>query len=125
MYQCYEDCGNTKCGAIRYQRGQKTYELFSKQAEKTPDYLALVFRDKKITYRQLDRMSDALDHRIREKGIRRNDVVPIVTERRWHVIVAMFGVLKGRRLHVCSPRLSGFSSICRPDSDIFITANFP
>jgi hypothetical protein len=29
------------------------HELFSKQAEKTPDYLALVFRDKKITYRQL------------------------------------------------------------------------
>ena len=108
MYQCYEDCGNTKCGAIRYQRGQKTYELFSKQAEKTPDYLALVFRDKKITYRQLDRMSDALDHRIREKGIRRNDVVPIVTERRWHVIVAMFGVLKGRRLHVCSPSITRF-----------------
>lgn len=70
------------------------HELFSKQAEKTPDHIALVFRDKKITYRQLDQMSDVLAHRIREKGIRRNDVVPIITERSWHVIVAMLGVLK-------------------------------
>lgn len=39
-------------------------------------------------------MSNSLAHLLREKGIGRNDIVPIIAIRSWHVIVAMLGVMK-------------------------------
>ena len=71
------------------------HELFREQAVKTPDKVALVFEDKKFTYKQLDEMSNSLAHYLREeKGIKPNDIVSIISNRSWHIIVAMLGVLK-------------------------------
>ncbi len=79
---------------IDFPREKCIHELFIEQAEKTPDKTALIFEDKKFTYRELDEMSNSLAHFLREKGVKRNDVVPIIAKRSWHVIVAMLGVLK-------------------------------
>lgn len=79
---------------VEYPRDKCVHELFTEQAEKTPDKIALVFEDKKFTYRELDEMSNSLAHFLREKGIKPGDVVPIISKRSWHVIVAMLGVLK-------------------------------
>ncbi len=80
--------------AVEYPRDQCVHELFVEQAARTPDKTALVFENKEFTYRQLDEMSNALAHFLREKGVRPNEIVPIVAKRSWHVIVAMLGVLK-------------------------------
>ena len=79
---------------IEYPREKCIHELFTQQAQKTPDKVALVFEDKEFTYKQLDEMSNSLAHYLREKGIKRNEVVPIIAKRSWHVIVAMLGVMK-------------------------------
>jgi amino acid adenylation domain-containing protein len=79
---------------VEYPKDKCVHELFSKQAEKTPEKTALVFEDKKFSYRQLDEMANSLAHFLREKGVKPNDVVPIIARRSWHVIVAMLGVLK-------------------------------
>lgn len=79
---------------VDYPRDKCVHELFSEQAERTPDKIALVFEDKKFTYRQLDEMSNSLAHFLREKGVKPNDVVPIIAKRSWHVVVAMIGILK-------------------------------
>ena len=79
---------------IEYPREKCVHELFTEQAERTPDKTALVFEDKIFTYKQLDEMSASLAHFLREKGIKPNDIVPIISKRSWHVIVAMLGVLK-------------------------------
>lgn len=76
--------------AVDYPRDKCIHELFSEQASKTPDKIALVFEDKKFTYKQLDEMSNSLAHYLREKkGIKPNDIVPIVSKRSWHIVVAM------------------------------------
>ena len=80
--------------AVAYPKDKCVHELFTEQAKKTPEKLALVFEDKRFTYKQLDEMSNSLAHFLREKGVGPNDVVPIIARRSWHVIVAMFGVLK-------------------------------
>ena len=80
--------------AVTYPKEKCVHELFTLQAKKTPDKTALVFEDKKFTYRELDEMSNSLAHFLREKGVKVNDVVPIIAKRSWHVIVAMLGVLK-------------------------------
>ena len=79
---------------IEYPREKCVHELFTEQAERTPDKTALVFEDKIFTYKQLDEMSASLAHFLREKGIKPNDIVPIISKRSWYVIVAMLGVLK-------------------------------
>lgn len=39
-------------------------------------------------------MSNSLAHFLREKGIKPNDIVPIIAKRSWHIIVAMLGIMK-------------------------------
>ena len=80
--------------AVDYPRDKCVHELFTMQAQKTPDKTALIFEDKSFTYRQLDEMSNSLAHYLREKEVKRNAVVPIIAKRSWHVIVAMLGILK-------------------------------
>ena len=77
-----------------YPRDKCVHELFAEQAKKNPDKTALIFEDTEFTYRQLDEMSNALAHHLRERGVKPNDIVPIISKRSWHVIVAMLGVLK-------------------------------
>ena len=79
---------------VEYPKDKCIHELFTEQASKTPDRIALVFENKKFTYRQLDEMSNSLAHYLRERGVKPNDVVPIIAKRSWHVIVAMLGILK-------------------------------
>ena len=79
---------------VEYPREKCVHELFTEQAKKMPDEIALVFEDEKFTYKQLDEMSNSLAHYLREKGVKRNEVVPIIARRSWHVIVAMLGIMK-------------------------------
>ncbi len=80
--------------ASDYPNGKCVHTLFEEQAKRTPDKLALVFENRSFTYRELDAVSNSLAHHLREKGVRPNDVVPIVATRSWHIIAAMLGVLK-------------------------------
>ena len=80
--------------AVDYPRDKCVHELFSEQAARTPDKVALVFEDKQFTYKQLDEMSNSLAHYLREKGVKPNDIVPIISQRSYLAVVAMFAVLK-------------------------------
>lgn len=79
---------------IKYEREKCVHELFSQQVVRNPDKIALLFENEKFTYLQLDEMSNSLAHFLRDNGVKPNDVVPIIAERGWHIIVAMLGVLK-------------------------------
>ncbi len=79
---------------MEYDKGKCVHELFEEQAQKTPERIALVFEEKEFTYQQLDKMSNALARLLREKGVKSNDIVPIISKRSWHIIVAMLGILK-------------------------------
>lgn len=79
---------------VEYPREKCIHELFTEQAKKTPDKIALVFEDEKFTYKQLDEMSNSLAHYLREKGVKRNDIVPIVARRSWIYIVACIAIIK-------------------------------
>lgn len=69
-------------------------ERFEKQASKTPDRPALVFYDRSLTYKELDERSDGVAALLKEKGIKKGDVVAVYTHRSPEMIVALFGVLK-------------------------------
>src|SRR5215213_3050369 len=51
--------------ATEYPRDRCVHELFEEQAERTPEAVALVFEDQRLTYRELNRRANRLAHHLR------------------------------------------------------------
>ena len=79
---------------VKYDDNKCVHTAFGEVAEKNPEKTALVFRNKKYTYFQLDKMSDALAHFLADNGIVRGDIVPVIAHRSPFIIIAMLGILK-------------------------------
>ena len=78
-----------------YPRDCMISQLFEKQVEKTPDNIAVVFGDDKLTYRQLNEKANSLAFLLRNKyNIKRNDLVGIMINRSLEMFVAILAVLK-------------------------------
>jgi natural product biosynthesis luciferase-like monooxygenase protein len=71
-----------------------THELFEEQAARTPDATAVVFRDRALTYRDLNRRANHLAGRLRAAGVAPEAVVGVFVDRSLEMIVALLGVLK-------------------------------
>lgn len=69
-------------------------QLFAQQAEATPEAAALIFADKVMTYRELNERSDELACVLRFRGVKREEIVGVMTERSFEMIIAIFGIWK-------------------------------
>ena len=76
--------------------------MFEELVQTIPDHTAVVFKDKKYTYRELDEISDRLGKYIASQGIGSEDVVSILIPRCEYMAIAPMGD-KGR----CSLPASG------------------
>ncbi|HLL70296.1 MAG TPA: amino acid adenylation domain-containing protein [Pyrinomonadaceae bacterium] len=75
------------------------HQLFERQAERTPDSVALKFiatdgAVSELTYRELNERANQLARHLRRKGIAPEQVVGICLERSPEMLVALLGVLK-------------------------------
>ncbi|MDR2045177.1 MAG: amino acid adenylation domain-containing protein [Clostridium sp.] len=77
-----------------YPKDRMIHQLFSGQAEKTPDKTAVICGGESITYRQLEERSDRLAGTLRKAGIGRQQMVGIYLPRCVDMIVGILGVLK-------------------------------
>ena len=77
-----------------YPREKTITQLFEEQVEKTPDNVAVVFQDKKLTYKELNEKSNMLAKKIEDLGIKNGDVVGINMNRSPELIVAIVATLK-------------------------------
>ncbi|RZL55926.1 MAG: non-ribosomal peptide synthetase, partial [Pedobacter sp.] len=68
--------------------------LFSKQANLTPDGIALVFENKELTYQQLEERSNQLANYLISSGVAKEDLIPICLNRSMEMIIGILGVLK-------------------------------
>ncbi|WP_212003867.1 non-ribosomal peptide synthetase [Chitinophaga sp. HK235] len=69
-------------------------ELFEEQVQQKPDHVAVVFRDKNITYAELDRAADAVAAHLQEQGAQTGDIIGIMVDRSEWMIIGMLGVMK-------------------------------
>ncbi|MBQ2445459.1 MAG: amino acid adenylation domain-containing protein, partial [Oscillospiraceae bacterium] len=74
--------------------------LFREQARKTPDRIALTFRDRHLSYRELDHHSDLIAEALRQRGIGRGDLVPLFIERCPEMVIGLYGILKAGAAYV-------------------------
>ncbi|UJB44383.1 non-ribosomal peptide synthetase [Streptomyces sp. A1-5] len=74
--------------------------LFADQAARTPDAVALLHTDTRLTYAQLDSRSNQLAHHLAARGVRPGDRVGICLERGPELICALLGILKAGAAYV-------------------------
>ena len=68
--------------------------LFRRQAEKTPDNIAVVYLDRSYTYREVDRITENIASFLKNKGIEKNQAVSVIIPRCEYMPIAALGVLK-------------------------------
>ncbi len=68
--------------------------IFEEQVKKTPQKIAVICNDEKLTYSELNKKANSLAHYLIKFGIKENDIVCIMTNRSLETIVSMLGILK-------------------------------
>ena len=77
-----------------YDRSKTISDMFDELVQKAPDHTAVVFKDKKYTYKELDEISDRLGKYIASQEIGKEDVVSILIPRCEYMAIAPMGVIK-------------------------------
>ncbi|MRG97806.1 non-ribosomal peptide synthetase [Polyangium spumosum] len=73
---------------------------FERIADDTPQKPAVISSSRTLTYEELDRRANHLAHELRARGVGPDKLVPIVMEKGWEQVVAVFGVLKAGGAYV-------------------------
>ncbi|HEX8115912.1 MAG TPA: amino acid adenylation domain-containing protein, partial [Pyrinomonadaceae bacterium] len=86
--------------AADYPRGVCLHQLFERQAERTPDAVALAYEDTRLTYAELNARANRLARRLRGFGVGPDVLVGVLMERSVELVVALLGVLKAGGAYV-------------------------
>src|SRR5829696_8993657 len=86
--------------ATEYPRDRCVHELFEEQVERTPDAVAVVFEEQRLTYRELNRRANQLAHHLRRSGVGPETLVGICVERSLEMVVGLLGILKAGGTYV-------------------------
>ncbi len=76
------------------------HQLFEAQVEQTPDAVAVVFENQRLTYRQLNRRANQLARNLQEQGVGPENLVGVCMERSIEMVVALVGILKAGAAYV-------------------------
>ena len=69
-------------------------EFLELSARRTPDKIALVCQERRLTYRELEEQSNQLAHALIERGVLRGDRVAVYLENSVEAVLSIFAVLK-------------------------------
>ncbi|BEV02803.1 amino acid adenylation domain-containing protein [Chryseobacterium gambrini] len=90
--------GNTR---TCYPVDKTIVDLFEEQVNRTPDLTALVYKEIKLTYRELNEESNKLAHYLREQyNIEADDLICIQLPRSEKMLIGMLGILKSGGAYV-------------------------
>jgi aspartate racemase len=70
------------------------HELFSAQAARTPEAVALVYEAEQLTYRELNERANQLAHYLQGRGVGPEVLVGVMVERSLEMVVGLLGILK-------------------------------
>lgn len=83
-----------------YPRESCVHELFEEQVRRTPQSLAIVYEDERLTYVELNRRANQLAHYLRGMGVKPDMRVAICMDRECAMIVGLLGILKAGGAYV-------------------------
>lgn len=76
------------------------HELFEEQVDRDPDAVALVFKDRRLTYRELNQRANQVAHFLRKHGVGPDTLVGVSLVRSPELVIGLLGVLKAGGAYV-------------------------
>jgi amino acid adenylation domain-containing protein len=80
--------------ASEYPRNECVHQLLERQAERTPEVVAIISETDQLTYRELNQRSNQLAYHLCALGVGPDIPVAVCMERSSRMLVALFGILK-------------------------------
>ncbi|POP77819.1 syringopeptin non-ribosomal peptide synthetase SypA [Pseudomonas syringae pv. syringae] len=80
--------------ALDYPHEQTIHGMFEAQVERTPEAIAVVHGEQRLTYRELNEQANRLAHALRKKGVQPDSRVGICVERGAEMVVSLLAILK-------------------------------
>ncbi|MCP4261672.1 MAG: amino acid adenylation domain-containing protein [Planctomycetes bacterium] len=96
-YRLITEWNNTQS---RYPQDRCIHQLFEEQVEKTPEAIALVSGQERLTYGELNIRANQLAHYLRDLGVGPEIPVGVFLERSVEMIIAILGILKAGGAYV-------------------------
>jgi amino acid adenylation domain-containing protein len=76
------------------------HEMFELRARQTPNATAIIYQDRRMTYRELDERSNQLAHELRDAGVATGVCVGLYVDRSPELVVGLLGILKAGGAYV-------------------------
>ncbi|MCC5632722.1 amino acid adenylation domain-containing protein [Nostoc sphaeroides CHAB 2801] len=95
--QLLVDFNNTKTSELPY---QCIHHWFETQCQQTPDNIAVIFEEQKLTYQELNIHANQLAHYLQKLGIGSENLVGICVERSLLMVIGVLGILKSGAAYV-------------------------
>jgi len=83
-----------------YRQEKCVHELIEEQVERTPNAVAVVFENTKLTYRELNSRANRVAHYLRAQGVGADSQVVVCVDRSPEMIVGVLGILKAGAAYV-------------------------
>jgi len=79
---------------LEYPWNRTIREIFEERVENRADHIALVYGDRHLTYRELNKKAGGLAVKLRETGVAAETIVGIIADRSIELMTGIFAVLK-------------------------------
>lgn len=83
-----------------YPQDHCIHHLLEKQVAQTPDAIAVVFEEEKLTYQELNQKANQVAHHLLAQGVTVETLVGISVERSLEMIIGLLGILKAGGAYV-------------------------
>ncbi|MGL5060428.1 MAG: non-ribosomal peptide synthetase [Microcoleus sp.] len=90
-HQLLVEWNNTTC---EYPLNKCIHQLFEEQVDRTPDRIAAIFENRKLTYREVNQKANQLAHFLKDKGVGKGKYVPVVMERSLELLLSYLAIMK-------------------------------
>jgi amino acid adenylation domain-containing protein len=83
-----------------YPKNKCLHQLFEKQADRTPENIAVEFKNQQLTYRELNTRANQLAHHLQQLGVEPDVMVGLCVERSPLMLVGLLAILKAGGAYV-------------------------
>jgi amino acid adenylation domain-containing protein/thioester reductase-like protein len=95
-----EIIGKQSGETVEYPKDKCIHNMFEEQVERTPDRIAVEYKEEKLTYKELNERSNQLAHYLQENGVGPDVAVGLYTERSLEMVIGLLGILKAGGAYV-------------------------
>ena len=85
---------------VEYSEDKSIIDLFKEQVERTPDAVAIIDENVKVTYKELDERSNQLAHYLQSEGVKEKSRLGLLYERGVDMVISMIAVLKSGSAYI-------------------------